>query len=114
MPDRNRRTAALFGLPSVLAVGILSGCLDSSIRAGTGEAGPAAAIPEELLLDVGIAVFDAPDPSLDGDVDGSVFRNDEVLRAERNYVPYVIGEHLQAAETWGAVRVIPDLGPPSM
>ena len=110
MPDRNRRTAALFGLPSVLAVGILSGCLDSSIRAGTGEAGPATAIPEELLLDVGIAVFDAPDPSLDGDVDGSVFRNDEVLRAERNYVPYVIGEHLQAAETWGAVRVIPRPG----
>ena len=67
-------------------------------------AGSARAIPEDLLLDVGIAVFDAPDR---GQGDGSVFQNDEVLRAERNYVPYVIGKHLQATETWGAVRVIP-------
>lgn len=97
-------------LQSLLAVGIVSGCMGSSTRGGAAEAaGPveALAIPEELLLDVAIVVFDAPGPSLDGDADESVFRNDEVLRAERNYVPYVIGEHLQAARTWGAVRVIP-------
>ncbi|MCY3838134.1 MAG: hypothetical protein OXH09_05745 [Gammaproteobacteria bacterium] len=109
MPDRRRRAAAFYALLSVLAA-ILSGCAGSSIRAAS-EAGadPAAAlaIPEELLLDVGIAVFDAPGPSLDGDADESVFQNDEVLRAERNYLPYVIGEHLQAARSWGAVRVIP-------
>lgn len=64
-------------------------------------------IPEDLLLDAGIVVFDAPGPSVDVDAGESVFRNDDVLRAERNYVPFVIGERLQAAGTWGAVRVIP-------
>lgn len=110
MLDRCRRGVVLALLPSLLAVGIVSGCMGSPTRGGAGEAaGPAEAltIPEALLLDVGIAVFDAPDPSLDIDADESVFRNDEVLRAERNYLPYVIGEHLQAARTWGAVRVIP-------
>ncbi|MCY3623794.1 MAG: tetratricopeptide repeat protein [Gammaproteobacteria bacterium] len=65
------------------------------------------AIPEELLLDVGISVFDNPGPVLDGDDDESVFRNAEVLRAERNFVPYVIGKYLQGTQTWGAVRVVP-------
>ena len=98
-------------LLSLLTAAALSGCLGSPVRGEEGEAaqaGPVEGIPEELLLDVGIAVFDAPgglDP--DADADESVFRNDEVLRAERNYVPYVIGEHLQAAQTWGAVRVVP-------
>jgi len=84
--------------------------MGSPIRDGAGEtarAGPAGTIPEDMLLDVGIAVFDAPGSSLDGDADESAFQNDEVLRAERNYLPYVIGERLQAAGTWGAVRVIP-------
>ncbi|MCY3620829.1 MAG: hypothetical protein OXH68_03850 [Gammaproteobacteria bacterium] len=84
--------------------------MGSPIRDGAGEtarAGPAGTIPEELLLDVGIAVFDAPGSSLDGDAEESAFQNDEVLRAERNYLPYVIGERLQEAGTWGAVRVIP-------
>lgn len=106
MPDRCRDGAAL--LLSLSAAAVLSGCMGSLNRSGAGEtaqAGPAEAIPEELLLDVGVAVFDAPGP--DDDADESVFRNDEVLRAERNYVPYVIGEHLQASGTWGAVRVIP-------
>ena len=93
--------------PALLAAAIVSGCMGSPRgSAETAHSGPAEAIPEELLLDVGIAVFDAPGSNLDGDAE-SVFRNDEVLRAERNHVPYVIGKHLQAAGTWGAVRVIP-------
>ena len=56
---------------------------------------------------MGIAIFDVPDPGPDGDDPESVFQNSEVLRAERNYVPYVIGRHLQAAGIWGAVRVLP-------
>ena len=109
MPDRYRRAADFLALPTLLAVGILSGCMGAPIRGGPAELAraEALAIPEELLLDVGIAVFDATGPSLDGDADQSVFQNDEVLRAERNYLPYVVGEHLQAAQTWGAVRVIP-------
>ena len=64
-------------------------------------------IPEELLLDVGISVFDNARPLLDGDDDESAFRNAEVRRAERNFLPYVIGKYLQDTETWGAVRVVP-------
>ena len=64
-------------------------------------------IPEELLLDVGISVFENSGPMPDGDDDESVFRNAEVLRAERNYLPYVIGRFLQRTRTWGAVRVVP-------
>ena len=95
---------------SLLAAAALSGCLGSPAPDEEGEAalaGPVERIPEDLLLDVGIAVFDAPGRDPGADADESVFRNDEVLRAERNYVAYVIGEHLQAAQTWGAVRVIP-------
>ena len=61
-------------------------------------------IPEDLLLDVGIAVFEASPPVLDDDE--SAFRNAEVLRAERNYLPYVVGKHLQASDKWGAVRIL--------
>lgn len=61
-------------------------------------------IPQELLLDVGIAVFEASPPVLADDE--SAFRNAEVLRAERNYLPYVVGKHLQASDKWGAVRVL--------
>ena len=64
-------------------------------------------IPEELLLDVGISVFENPRTMPDSDDDESVFRNAEVLRAERNFLPYIIGKHLQGTQTWGAVRVVP-------
>lgn len=95
----------------LLTACILSGCagslmVDGTTKTTSADAAEARAIPEDLLLDVGIVVFDAP-PSGEADADDSLFRNDEVLRAERNYVPFVIGEHLQAARTWGAVRVIP-------
>ena len=64
-------------------------------------------IPEELLLDVGISVFENPRTMPDSDDDEAVFRNAEVLRAERNFLPYIIGKHLQGTQTWGAVRVVP-------
>ena len=99
-------------LPSLLAACVVTGCAGSSMRGATDASGTAEtfdphAIPEELLLDVGIAVFDVADRVPDADDDEAVFQSDEVLRAERNYLPYVIGRRLQAAETWGAVRVVP-------
>ena len=95
----------------LLTACILTGCAGSATRgtsAGNGAEYPVDPrdIPEDLLLDVGIAVFDVPDTDLDVDDDGGVFRRDEVLRAERNYVPHVIGKHLQAMAAWGAVRVV--------
>ncbi|MDE0660645.1 MAG: hypothetical protein OXI79_13460 [Gammaproteobacteria bacterium] len=115
MPDpRLPETSALFVARWSVLVAvccILTGCARSTMHGDTaetaGRSAPASPIPEELLLDVGIAVFDVPGDGLDGDDDESVFQNDEVLRVERNYVPYVIGKRLQAAQTWGAVRVLP-------
>ena len=72
-----------------------------------GDLADASTVPEDLLLDVGIAVFDVPYPGLDTEDVEAIFQNNEVLRAERNYVPYVVGKHLQAAGIWGAVRVLP-------
>ena len=110
MPDRCPRAAAFLALPWLLAACVLSGCVGSPMPGDESDgARPVGAqgIPEELLLDVAIAVFDAPGSRLEGDADESGFENDEVLRAERNYLPYVIGEHLQAARRWGAIRVVP-------
>ncbi len=99
MTMSDRHPGALVVL-SLAAAGVLAGCAMPSAGTPT----PAAAAPEDLLLDVGIAVFDVSNPALDDD---SAFKNDEVRRAERNYLPYVIGKHLQARQVWGAVRVVP-------
>ena len=103
-----RRVRSL-GLPAVAC--FTMGCVGLSMPDATDvvrqeESNEPREIPEELLLDVGISVFENPRPMLDRDDDESAFRNAEVLRAERNFLPYVIGQHLQGTETWGAVRVV--------
>ena len=64
-------------------------------------------LPEEMLLDVGVAVFDANVPVA---FDDQVAQNipPEVRRAEANFMPYVAKNLLQSTGNWGAVRVIPD------
>ena len=63
--------------------------------------------PEDMLLDVGVAVFDANVPIA---FDDQVAQNipPEVRRAEANFMPYVAKNLLQSTGNWGAVRVIPD------
>ena len=63
-------------------------------------------LPEDMLLDVGIAVFDANVPIA---FDDQVAQNiaPEVRRAEANFMPYVAKNLLQSTGNWGAVRVIP-------
>ncbi len=64
------------------------------------------AIPEEMLLDVGVAVFDANVPE---GYDEQVERNvqPEVRRAEANYMAFFLKNLLQSTGNWGAVRVVP-------
>ncbi|MGE0483063.1 MAG: hypothetical protein AB7Q81_02890 [Gammaproteobacteria bacterium] len=67
---------------------------------------PAAqAIPDALLLDVDIAIFDAGinelDPRRDTTTPG-------VRRAEAHYVPMRLRDTLAASRQWGLVRVVPD------
>lgn len=60
-------------------------------------------VPEAMLLDVGITIFD---PGLD-DADEDELVYPEVRRAEARYMPYLLLESIQSSAAWGAVRVIP-------
>ncbi len=63
-------------------------------------------VPEDLLLDVGINIFD---PGLENAADKEdqvIFP--EVRKAEARYIPVHLMETLQSSAAWGAVRVIPN------
>lgn len=66
-------------------------------------------IPEDLLLDVAVAVFDA---SIEADVDAD--RNPvvrpEIRRAEGHYLAYALKNELESSGHWAAVRVVPQSG----
>ena len=63
-------------------------------------------INEDLLLDVGVAVFDANVPIAYADqVAGNITA--EVRRAEANYMAFLVKNLLQSTGNWGAVRVVP-------
>lgn len=64
-----------------------------------------AELPEAMLLDVGVAIFD---PGLDEDDADESFLYPEVRRAEARYMPYLLVEAIQSSGAWGAVRVVPN------
>lgn len=87
---------------------LLSGCLSQTVRTvdirpPTQLAEPPA---ENLLLDIGIAVFDANVPE-DYDEQIKKLIQPEIRRAEANYMAYVQKNLLQSTGNWGAVRVVP-------
>lgn len=63
-------------------------------------------IPEELLLDVGISLFD---PGLDelADEDEEI-TNGQIRVAESRYAPYLLASTLQRSGNWGIVRLLPN------
>jgi hypothetical protein len=63
-------------------------------------------VPEEFLLDVGVAVFD---PGIDEiDKDDEETTNHEIRVAESRYAPYLLAETLQRSANWGIVRLMPN------
>ena len=63
-------------------------------------------VPEELLLDVGIEIFD---PGLDDMDDGQEeLTNPQIRVAESRYAPYLLSETLQRSANWGIVRLMPN------
>ena len=63
-------------------------------------------INENMLLDVGVSVFDANVPiAFDDQVARAI--TPEVRRAEANYMAYFAKNLLQSTGNWGAVRVVP-------
>ncbi len=63
-------------------------------------------IPENLLLDVGVAVWD---PNVPEDFDERVELNinADIRQAEASYMAYMQKNMLQSTGNWGAVRVLP-------
>ena len=85
---------------------LVSGCVSQSIKSTSvpAIAGASADVPEALLLDVNIAVFD---PGLE-DYDEEQRIYPEVRKAEARYMPRLLSEAMQQSGAWGAVRVVPN------
>lgn len=67
-------------------------------------------IPEELLLDIGVMLFD---PGLDEILDEEEeTTNHDIRVAESRYAPYMLSETLQRSGNWGLVRVLPNSASP--
>ncbi len=63
-------------------------------------------VPEELLLDVGVTIFD---PGLDElSDDQEEVTNGQIRVAESRYAPYLLAETLQRSANWGIVRLMPN------
>ena len=90
----------------VLLALVLTGCVSQTVKTTSVPTleRPAKPIPEQELLDVGIAIFD---PGLEEyDEDDQVYP--EVRRAEARFMPQLLAEAMQESGAWGAVRVLPD------
>ena len=101
---RLRRILLLVGLIQLL------GCVTQTVRTVDMAPPEILVVPpsEELLLDVGITVFNPNVPeSFDEQTELNI--QPEIRRAESNYMAYVAKNLLQSTGNWGAVRVVPRL-----
>jgi hypothetical protein len=91
---------------AVLLAGLLGACVNQTIKSTSVPPvkGATEAVPEELLLDVGIAIFD---PGLDNYDDEDLQVYPEVRKAEARYMPGILAHAMQNSSAWGAVRVVP-------
>lgn len=92
------------GLAAVLA----GGCTTHTVRTTTYEpvVTDTEAIPEEFLMDVGVAVFD---PGLDEiESDEEETTNHQIRVAESRYAPYLLADTLIRSGNWGIVYVVPN------
>ncbi|HEY6131374.1 MAG TPA: hypothetical protein VIV27_05110, partial [Halioglobus sp.] len=86
---------------------LLSACVNQSIKSTSvpAIATPAVAVPEELLFDVSIVVFD---PGIeDTEEDEAQLVYPEVRKAEARFMATELSEAVQESGAWGAVRVVP-------
>lgn len=96
----------LFGL--LLLAMLATGCATHTVKTTTYTPviQSSESIPEELLLDVGVNLFD---PGLDElDSDDEELTNGQIRVAESRYVPYLLASTLQRSGNWGIVRLMPN------
>ncbi|MDX1734353.1 MAG: hypothetical protein R3228_08295 [Halioglobus sp.] len=95
----------------LLAVALLSltACVSQTVKSTRIPPlnGPSVEVPEELLLDVGVAIFDAGLDDYEED-DDELPIYPEVRRAEALFLPNKLAAALQDSGAWGAVRVMPN------
>ncbi len=97
---------ALRQLAAIALCILLGACVNQTIKSTSVPSinSASSVVAEELLLDVGIAVFD---PGLDDyDEDQQVYP--EVRKAEARFMPGLLSEAMQDSGAWGAVRVVPN------
>lgn len=104
--DFTAKTTPYHALCLLIVLSLLGGCT-TLIRSTPGPAIKAQhEIPEDQLLDIGIAIFDPGIP-----LDKKALKQEgvfpEVRKAEARYLPYVLRSTLEETSHWGAVRVIP-------
>lgn len=63
-------------------------------------------VSEDLLLDVGVGIFDPGIDELDDDQEQ--LTNHQIRVAESRYAPYLLAETLQRSANWGIVRLMPN------
>ena len=93
-------------MAAIAVIALATGCASHTVRVVDMTPPEQLLLPEDMLLDVGIAVFDANVPVA---FDDQIAQNiaPEVRRAEANFMPYVAKNLLQSTGNWGAVRVVP-------
>ncbi len=85
---------------------IAAGCNSTSVRTTEREkiSAQPVEIPEDLLLDVGIGIFNPGVDALSAEKPGVY---PKIREAEARFMPYLLMETLQNSGNWGIVRIIP-------
>ena len=96
----------LTALFTLLCVAML-GCNSTTVRTANPEkiVQESYQIPEDLLLDVGIGIFNPGTDAISKDEPGISKR---IREAEARFMPFKLMETLQHSGNWGIVRVIPE------
>ena len=86
---------------------ILTGCNTTTVKTTSYEkvALESEVTPEELLLDVGVGIFNPGTDALSIKEEGLF---PEIREAEARFIPFKLMETLQHTGNWGVVRVIPE------
>ena len=99
-------------LSIILGLFWVSGCATHTVKSTSYTPAIQAieSVPENLLMDVGVAVFDPGIDELSRSQEEIV--NQDIRIAESQYVPFLLAETLQRTRNWGIVRVMPNTSSP--
>ena len=104
--------ASVSRLSIILGLFWVSGCATHTVKSTSYTPAIQAieSVPENLLMDVGVAVFDPGIDELSRSQEEIV--NQDIRIAESQYVPFLLAETLQRTGNWVIVRVMPNTSSP--